>query len=74
MIAEYQDAVGELYEQAEGLGKVSRNIMRPDKITGQPRQTDTRIEIEMKGHQLGVLIDAKFRSTKVDVKDVEEVL
>jgi len=40
VIAEYQHAV-ELYEQAEGLGKVSRNIMRPDKITGQPRQIDT---------------------------------
>ena len=45
---EYQEAVAVLYEQADGFGNVSRNVMVPDKITGQPRQIDVLIEIEAK--------------------------
>ncbi len=71
---EYQEAVGKLYEQMEGIGTVRKNITLPDKMTGQPRQIDTWVEIESKGHKLGILVDAKFRKEKVDVKDVEEVL
>lgn len=71
---EYQDIVGHVYEQAEGIGTVHRNVTRPDKVTGQPRQIDTLIEIEAKGHSISVLIDAKFHKDKVDVKTVEEVL
>lgn len=71
---EYQDAVGELYDQAEGIGIVRRNITLPDKVTGQARQIDVWIEIQSKGHKLGILIDAKFRKDRVDVKDIEEVL
>lgn len=70
---EYQHAVGQLYEQAEGIGTVLRNITLPDKITGQARQIDAWIELETKGHKLGILIDAKYRRQRVDVKDVEEV-
>lgn len=71
---EYQDIVGQMYEQAEGIGTVHRNVTRPDKVTGQPRQIDTLIEIESKGHAVSILIDAKFHKDKVDVKTVEEVL
>lgn len=71
---EYQEAVSQFYEQLEGLGTVRKNITLPDKVTGQPRQIDTWVELEGKGHKLGILIDAKFRKEKVDVKDVEEVL
>jgi hypothetical protein len=71
---EYQDIVGHLYEQAEGIGIVHRNVTRPDKVTGQARQIDTLIEIEAKGHTVSVLIDAKFHKDKIDVKTVEEVL
>jgi hypothetical protein len=70
---EYQDAVGQFYESAEGLGTVRKNIRIPDKVTGQPRQVDALIEIEAKGHLLSVLIDAKFHKEKLDVKSVEEV-
>jgi len=34
---EYQEAVAELYEQTDGFGNVSRNVMVLDKITGQPQ-------------------------------------
>lgn len=71
---EYQDAVGELYLQMDGIGKVSKSITLPDKITNQPRQVDVWLEIEAKSHKIGVLIDAKYRKDKVDVKDIEEVL
>jgi tetratricopeptide (TPR) repeat protein len=71
---EYQEAVGELYIQMEGIGNVKKNITLPDKITGQPRQVDVWLEIETKSHKLGVLIDAKYRKHKIDVKDVEEVM
>jgi tetratricopeptide (TPR) repeat protein len=71
---EYQEAVGELYIQMEGIGNVKKNITLPDKITGQPRQVDVWLEIETKNHKLGVLIDAKYRKHKIDVKDVEEVM
>lgn len=71
---EYQDAVAELYEQAEGIGEVTRNVSVPDRITGQPRQIDVLIEIEAKGHPLTLLVDAKFHSEPIDVRDVESVL
>jgi hypothetical protein len=71
---EYQNAVGELYLQMEGLGDVRKNITFPDKVTGQARQVDVWIDIEAKNHKIGVLVDAKFRKEKIDVKDIEEVL
>lgn len=71
---EYQNAVGELYLQLEGIGTVQKNITLPDKITGHARQIDVWMEVETKSHKLGVLIDAKYRKDKLDVKDVEEVL
>ncbi len=71
---EYQEAVGELYAQMEGIGRVSKNIFLPDKITGQARQIDVWIEADIKSHKIGILIDAKYRKDKIDVKDVEEVL
>jgi len=71
---EYQEAVACLYEQAEGVGTLRRNVMIPDKITGQHRQVDVLIEIETKGHVIRVLIDAKFHANPIDVKVVEEVL
>src|SRR4051812_1162167 len=71
---EYQGAVALHYEQKEGKGSVFRNIFVPDKVTGQNRQVDILIEIEERGHKLKLLIDAKYRKEKLDVKDVEEVL
>jgi len=62
---EYQEAVAVLYEQAEGFGNVRRNVMVPDKITGQSRQIDVLIEIEAKGHSLKMVVDAKFHTTPI---------
>lgn len=70
---EYQEAVGLLYKNMDAMGNVSQNTFIPDKITGQKRQVDTWLELNMHGHQVNVLIDAKFRKGKIDVKDVEEV-
>ena len=70
---EYQDAAGEFYFRAEGKGLVRKNIYKPDKVTGQARQIDCWIEAPVKGHLIKILVDAKFRKGKVDVKDVEEV-
>jgi hypothetical protein len=58
---EYQEAVAILYEQAEGIGVVCRNVLLPDKVTGQMRQIDVLIELEANGHQISILVDAKFR-------------
>lgn len=71
---EYQEAVAVLYEQAEGFGNVRRNVMVPDKITGQSRQIDVLIEIEAKGHSLKMVVDAKFHTTPIGVREVESVL
>jgi hypothetical protein len=69
---EYEDAVSEVYASAEGMGTVRRNIKLPDKVTGQMRQVDCLLEGEVKGHKVQILIDAKYRRARVDVKDVEE--
>lgn len=71
---EYQEAVARLYEQLDDLGSVQRNVTVPDKVTGQPRQIDVLINIEAYGHTLRLVVDAKFHSEKIDVKDVEGVL
>ena len=71
---EYQEAVAQLYEQAEGIGDVKRDVRIPDKVTGQPRQVDVLIELGTKGHEVRILIDAKFYSDKINVKQVEEIL
>ena len=71
---EYQEAVAVLYEQTDGFGNVRRNVMIPDKITGQARQIDVLIELKAKGHSVKLVIDAKFHSTPIDVKEVESVL
>ena len=71
---EYQEAVAELYEQTDGFGNVSRNVMVPDRITGQPRQIDVLIEINAKGHSLRMIVDAKFHAIPIDVREVESVL
>ena len=71
---EYQEAVALLYEQTDGFGDVSRNVMVPDKITGQARQIDVLIEINAKGHSLKMIVDAKFHASPIDVRDLESVL
>lgn len=71
---EYQDAVAEFYEQVDGFGNVRRNVMVPDKVTGQLRQIDVLIEINAKGHSLLLVVDAKFHALPLDVRDVESVL
>ncbi len=71
---EYQESVGLLYEQMAEIGIVSKNITILDKITGQPRQVDVWWEIQLDKHRFKILIDAKQRKNKVDVKDVEEVI
>jgi len=70
---EYQTAVALLYEQAEGFGKVQRNVRIPDRDTGSMRQIDVLITLTERGHDLQILVDAKFRKESLDVKDVEEV-
>ena len=71
---EYEEAVAELYEQIDDFGHVSRNVMMPDKITGQSRQIDVLIELNAKGHSIKIVVDAKFLSVPADVRDVESVL
>ncbi len=71
---EYQDAVGELYNQMNDFGIVKKNIIIPDKVTGQPRQVDVWWEMQLGDHTFKILIDAKRRKEKIDVKDVEEIL
>lgn len=71
---EYQEAVAVLYEQADGFGNVRRNVMIPDKVTGHARQIDVLIELEAKGHSIKLVVDAKFHSEPIDVREVESVL
>ncbi|MCH7408964.1 restriction endonuclease [Belliella sp. DSM 111904] len=71
---EYQEAVGVLYEQMSEMGEVKKNITIPDRITGQPRQIDVWWEFPAGNHLIKILIDAKMRTSKLDVKDVEEIL
>jgi len=41
---------------------------------GQMRQIDMLIELEAEDHPISILVDAKFRKDKFDVKDIENVL
>jgi hypothetical protein len=71
---EYQEAAARMYEQADGIGNIHRNVFLPDRVTGQPRQIDVLLEVQAKWHTIRILIDAKFRRRRIDVKDVEGVL
>ena len=71
---EYQEAVGVLYEQMSEMGTVQKSITIPDRITGQARQVDVWWEFPAGNHTIKMLIDAKMRTSKIDVKDVEEIL
>ena len=71
---EYQEAVAQLYEHLEGIGVVKRNVFLPDLITGQRRQIDVLIELTERGHSLRILVDAKFHSTPLDIKEIEGVI
>jgi hypothetical protein len=70
----YQDGVAELYAQMDQMGRVCRNIHRPDKDTGRPRQIDLWMECDFKGMTMGVLVDAKFHEEPIDVNTVEQVV
>src|SRR5439155_6888366 len=70
---EYQEAVAKFYEQTGGFGTVERDVRLPDKDTQSPRQIDVLIALSERGHDLRLVIDAKFRKQPLDVKDVEEV-
>jgi Restriction endonuclease len=37
------------------------------------RRIDVLIRLETKGHPISILVDAKFRKDKPDVKDIEDV-
>ncbi|WP_103068448.1 restriction endonuclease [Aquimarina sediminis] len=71
---EYQEAVGQLYEQMAEFGVVKKNITIPDRVTGQARQIDVWWEMKIENHSFKILIDAKKRKEKIDVKDVEEIM
>lgn len=71
---QYQMAVGALYEELEGVGKVRHNIMLKDRNTGQLRQVDIWVSMKLKEHEINLLIDAKYRKDAINVKQVEEVL
>ena len=71
---EYQEAVGRIYEEMNEFGIVKKNITIPDKVTGQPRQIDVWWEMHIGTHIFKILIDAKKRKNKIDVKDVEEIV
>ncbi|MCT4645792.1 MAG: restriction endonuclease [Carboxylicivirga sp.] len=70
---EYQNAVGTLYENMKDMGVVKQNLYIPDKITGQKRQVDVWWELKVGEHRVNILIDAKYRKEKIDIKDLEEV-
>jgi|GEM_PF-2273470 len=71
---EYQEAVGQLYEQMSEFGMVQKSITIPDRVTGQARQIDVWWEAKIGDHTINFLVDAKLRQQKLDVKDIEEVL
>lgn len=71
---EYQEAVAIFYEQLEGIGNIQRNVYLPDIVTGQKRQVDVLITFSERGHNLSILIDAKFYSHKLDIKEIEAVM
>lgn len=71
---EYQDAVGEFYNRLEKMmGNVRKNIIIPDKITGQKRQIDVWCELEIGSHKINILIDAKLRKKPIDITTVDSV-
>ena len=71
---EYQEAVGRFYEELDDIGEIERNVFLPDLQTGQARQIDVLLKLTLKGHAIRIVIDAKYRKNRLDVKDIEEVL
>ncbi len=70
---EYQAAVGMMYVNMGFMGTVKQNSYIPNRVTGQNRQVDVWWEMDIEGHKISTLIDAKFRKKKIDVKVVEEI-
>ena len=67
---EYQYIVGEIYDRAEGIGKIHRDVMLPGKSSGRERQIDALLEIKTKGHTIKVIIDAKYRKRRISTGDI----
>lgn len=70
---DYQEAVSNFYNDISSKGTVHRNLMIPDIHTGQHRQIDTLLIINDAGHEIRIVIDAKFEQKAIDVKKVESV-
>ncbi len=70
---EYQKAVSHLYKKMEVIGDPHHDIRIPDKITGQKRQVDVWWTMEVGGHTINILIDAKFNERPIDINDIDAV-
>ncbi len=51
---EYQEAAAILYEQAEGIGVVCRNVLLPDKVTG-PRAIKSRFLLMLNSEKINLM-------------------
>ncbi len=71
---EYEKAVAEYFEQKKINGELHHNVFLKDIITGENRQIDS-LYISKTGisDDLKIIIDAKFRNRKIDVRGVESV-
>jgi hypothetical protein len=70
---DYQAAVGRLYTELAHDGDLEINVRLRDVSTGDQRQVDAWWRPVLGNHTVNILIDAKYRKGKIDVKDVEEV-
>lgn len=70
---EYQEAVALFCKEAYANCKVAKNQYIADKDTGSKRQIDVLIEYEANGIKEKIVVDAKYHSTPLDVKEIEAV-
>ncbi len=71
---QYEQYVYEIFRTKYPEYSVERNLRIIGRITNQSRQIDIAIRGEFIGHQLFAVVDCKYYSEKVDVKDVESFI
>jgi Restriction endonuclease len=68
----YEAEIEAYFREEYPTARIRTNARLPGKLSKTKRQIDLLIDEEIVGFSLRLIIDAKYRNKKLDVKDVEE--
>jgi hypothetical protein len=71
---EYEREIEAQFRSEYPSAQIRGNVKMPGKLSGVERQIDLLIQEQVCDFSVTIVIDAKYHSRKIDVKDVEEFL